>query len=106
MNNNNFEILRAGLNTTYQDQGRNNLYHVGIPFSGAMDNRSYLIANNLVGNKKNASVIEFAYQGPLLKFNGERICIAITGDANFNIIKKKFKNRKGKLLSIILPRRW
>ncbi len=95
MNNNNFEILRAGINTTYQDQGRNNLYHVGIPFSGAMDNRSYLIANNLVGNKKNASVIEFAYQGPLLKFNGERICIAITGDANFNIIKKNLKIEKG-----------
>ena len=86
---------RQGINTTYQDQGRNNLYHVGIPFSGAMDNRSYLIANNLVGNKKNASVIEFAYQGPLLKFNGERICIAITGDANFNIIKKNLKIEKG-----------
>ena len=95
MSNNNFEVLRAGINTTYQDQGRNNLYHIGIPFSGAMDNRNYLIANNLVGNKKNTSVIEFAYQGPLLKFNGEKICLALTGDVIFNIIKKNLKVEKG-----------
>ncbi len=53
MINSNFEVLRAGINTTYQDLGRNNFYQVGIPFSGAMDNRNYLIANNLVGNDKN-----------------------------------------------------
>ena len=71
---NNFEIIRAGVNTTFQDQGRNNLYHIGIPFSGAMDNRNYLLANKLVGNKLDSSVIEFAYQGPLLKYFGKRIC--------------------------------
>ena len=31
-----FEILRGGINTTFQDKGRENLYHIGIPFSGAM----------------------------------------------------------------------
>ena len=35
MSNNYFEIIRAGINTTFQDKGRNNLYHIGIPFSGA-----------------------------------------------------------------------
>ena len=29
-----------------------------------MDIKSFLIANALVGNKKNDGVIEFAYQGP------------------------------------------
>ena len=33
-----------------------------------MDKRNYLIANALVGNKNNEPAIEFAYQGPLLKF--------------------------------------
>ena len=47
MNKNYFEIKRAGINTTFQDSGRNNLYHIGIPFSGAMDNRNYLISNKL-----------------------------------------------------------
>ncbi len=88
MNNTYFEILRAGINTTFQDKGRSNLYHMGIPFSGAMDNRNYLLANKLSGNELNLPVIEFAYQGPLLKFYGDIINIAITGDVIFKLIKK------------------
>ena len=70
MNKNYFEIKRAGINTTFQDQGRENLYHIGIPFSGAMDNRNFQISNKLVGNEVNFPTIEFAYQGPLLKYFG------------------------------------
>ena len=89
MSKNYFEIIRAGINTTFQDQGRKNLYHIGIPFSGAMDNRNYLLVNKLVGNKLNYPVIEFAYQGPLLKYHGDKVNIAITGDVNFKIKRKK-----------------
>ena len=88
MNNNFFEILRAGINTTFQDKGRDNLYHLGIPFSGAMDNRNYLFANKLVGNQLDLPVIEFAYQGPHLKFYGRQINIVITGDVVFKLKKK------------------
>ena len=88
MNNNYFEIIRAGANTTFQDKGRSNLYHIGIPFSGAMDNRNYQLANRLVGNKLDLPVIEFAYQGPLLKYNGDTINLAITGDVIFTLKKK------------------
>ena len=89
MKENNFEVIRPGVNTTYQDFGRKNLYHIGVPFSGAMDNRNYLISNKLVNNKINSAVIEFAYQGPMLKFNGESTTFAITGNVNFNIKRKK-----------------
>ncbi len=85
MNKNYFEIYRGGINTTFQDQGRINLYHIGIPFSGAMDNRNFQIANKLVGNELNSPVIEFAYQGPLLKYFGDSINFAITGDVKFTI---------------------
>ena len=85
MNKNYFEIIRAGINSTFQDLGRNNLYHIGVPFSGAMDNRNYLLANKLVGNYHNSPVIEFAYQGPYLKYHGDKINIAITGDVSFKI---------------------
>ena len=88
MDNNFFEILRAGINTTFQDKGRNNLYHMGIPFSGAMDNRNYLLANKLAGNQLDLPVIEFAYQGPHLKFYGHQINIVVTGDVVFKLIKK------------------
>jgi biotin-dependent carboxylase-like uncharacterized protein len=84
-----FEIIRAGINTTFQDEGRNNLYHIGIPFSGAMDKRNYLLSNSLLGNKTNKPVIEFAYQGPLIKYKGDKINFVITGDVIFKIIKKE-----------------
>ena len=87
MNKNYFEIKRAGINTTFQDQGRSNLYHIGIPFSGAMDNRNFQISNKLVGNETNSPVIEFAYQGPLLKYFGDDIKCAIAGDVKFTIKK-------------------
>ena len=82
MNKSYFEIIRAGINTTFQDRGRNNLHHIGIPFSGAMDNRNFLLANKLVGNKLNSPVIEFAYQGPLFKNN-----ISSNSDINLMVIK-------------------
>ena len=88
MSSNYFKIIRAGINSTFQDKGRSNLYHLGIPFSGAMDNRNYLLANKLVQNDLNNPVIEFAYQGPHLKYVGEKINIAITGNVSFKIKSK------------------
>ena len=84
-----FEVIRPGINSTFQDTGRNNLYHIGIPFSGAMDNRNYILSNRLVGNNLESPVLEFAYQGPLLRYQGDRINIAITGDVNFTIKKNE-----------------
>ena len=86
---NSLEIIRAGINTTFQDEGRNNLYHIGIPFSGAMDKRNYILANSLLGNKINKPVIEFAYQGPLIRYKGDKVNFVITGDVIFKLIKKK-----------------
>jgi biotin-dependent carboxylase-like uncharacterized protein len=53
-----------------------------------MDSRNFLLANKIVGNKLDLPVIEFAYQGPLLMFNGHKINIVITGDVIFKIRKK------------------
>ena len=94
MSKNYFEIKRAGINTTFQDRGRNNLYHIGIPFSGAMDDRNFKISNKLVSNEINFPVIEFAYQGPCLKYFGDNINFAITGDVKF-VIKKNDKIIEG-----------
>ena len=95
MNNTYFEILRPGINTTIQDVGRNNLYHIGITASGAMDQRNYQFVNNILHNSINDAAIEFAYQGPLLKLNNGNINFAITGDVFFNIIRKDSKIEKG-----------
>ena len=83
-----FKVIRGGLNSTFQDEGREGFYHIGLPFSGAMDNRNYLIANKLNNNNNNEAVLEFAYQGPLLKYFGKKRNVVITGNVNFKIIKK------------------
>mgnify|MGYP001257411329 CR=1 FL=1 len=88
MKNNFFEIIRGGINTTFQDNGRNNLSHIGIPLSGAMDKRNFRLANSILGNDLNTPVVEFAYQGPLVKYKGDKINFVITGDVIFKLIKK------------------
>mgnify|MGYP001431739988 CR=1 FL=1 len=91
-----FEILRAGTNSSIQDQGRKNLYHIGITISGAMDQKIFKLSNALVDNNLNEGAIEFAYQGPLLKLKNGSVNFAITGNIDFNIIRKNSIIEKGK----------
>ena len=81
-----FKVLRPGINTTYQDEGRFSLQHLGLPPSGCMDSQAFSLVNAIVGNKKNTGVIEFAYQGPLLQLIKGKTKFAITGNVNFKII--------------------
>ena len=90
-----FKILRPGINTTIQDKGRYNLYHIGVSVSGAIDQRNYKLANCLVGNNLDEAVIEFAYQGPHLRLKNANINFAITGDIFFKIIRKNSKIEEG-----------
>ena len=95
MSNTYFEILRPGVNTTIQDCGRNHMYHEGIAVSGAIDQRNFKLANKLVDNHSNEAVIEFAYQGPLLKLKNNRINFSITGKVIFKIIRKSLEVEDG-----------
>ena len=90
-----FEVLRSGINTTFQDKGRFHMQHFGVTPGGCMDIESFLIANALVGNASNEGAIEFAYQGPLLKLIKGRTKIAITGNVLFQIIKSNQETIKG-----------
>ena len=96
MSNTYFEILRPGTNSSIQDKGRNHFYHIGITVSGAMDQRMFQLSNSLVGNHLDEGVVEFAYQGPLLKLKNGNINFAITGNVNFNILRKNSKIEEGK----------
>ena len=87
MSNNFFEVLRPGINTTYQDKGRFHMQHFGVTPGGCMDIKSFLIANALVKNSSEEGVLEFAYQGPLLKLIKGKTKISITGNVLFQIIK-------------------
>ncbi len=91
-----FEILRPGINSSIQDKGRNHLYHIGITISGAMDQRIFTLSNALVSNDLNEGVIEFAYQGPLLKLKNGSTNFVITGNVIFNILRKNSVIEEGK----------
>ena len=91
MSNNFFEVLRAGINTTYQDKGRFHMQHLGLAPGGCMDLKAFIIANALVGNNPEDGVLEFAYQGPLLKLVKGETKIVITGNVLFQIIKTNNK---------------
>jgi antagonist of KipI len=70
-------VLRPGLFTTIQDEGRWGSQASGVPVSGAMDLVSHRIANWLVGNASNAATLEVTLAGPELRFEEDtRIAIA------------------------------
>ena len=95
MSNNFFEVLRPGINTTFQDKGRFHMQHFGVTPGGCMDIKSFLIANSLVGNSSNEGALEFAYQGPLLKLIKGKTKISITGNVIFKIIKSDKEIEEG-----------
>lgn len=72
------DVVKPGLATTVQDQGRIGYYEVGIPPSGALDQYSMLAANLLVGNPDDAAGLECVYLGPELRFT-EPAVVAVTG---------------------------
>ena len=46
-----------------------------------------LKSNTIIDNQKDP-VLEFAYQGPCLKYFGNKRCIVIAGDVNLKFLKK------------------
>ena len=72
------EVLRAGLQSTVQDQGRFGYAHLGVSASGAADNFALRIGNILVGNPKQSAGIEMTIIGDKYRFNSDAY-IALTG---------------------------
>jgi len=71
-------VLEPGPQTTVQDAGRGGHMRYGIPPSGPVDRRSFVLANRLVGNPDGAAALEFTLLGPRLR--AEAPCsVAVTG---------------------------
>ena len=71
-------ILDPGAQSTVQDLGRSGHLREGIPPSGPVDARAFVIANRLVGNFDDCAGLECTVLGP--RFTAERVCaIAVTG---------------------------
>jgi biotin-dependent carboxylase-like uncharacterized protein len=90
-----FLIERPGINSTFQDKGRFSLQHLGVVASGCMDSFLSDLANKLVGNDIYKPLIEFAYQGPLIKMTSGKAHISITGNVKFELKRKNKKIIEG-----------
>ncbi len=71
------EILRPGLLTTFQDDGRT-AANMGVTGSGAADRESFHLANALVGNPANTAALEITGGGVEMRAHGN-IVVAVTG---------------------------
>ena len=71
-------ILKPGLFTTIQDDGRWGYQDQGVPVSGPMDRHAHRLANALVGNPPDAATLEVTLLGPELRFDQPAL-IAVTG---------------------------
>jgi len=65
------EVLKPGLFTTIQDQGRRGYQSYGVGIAGALDPFALSAANLLVGNQETAAALEITLQGPTLRFHRE-----------------------------------
>ncbi len=75
------EVIAPGAQSSLQElPGRLGLWHVGVPPSGPMDERSFRHANRLVGNHDHTAALELTVSGPVLKFFSDTV-IALAGSA-------------------------
>ncbi len=73
------EVIAPGAQSSLQElPGRLGLWHVGVPPSGPMDERSFRHANRLVGNHDYTAALELTASGPILKFFSDT-AIALAG---------------------------
>lgn len=71
-------VIRPGLCSTVQDEGRSGYQHLGVPVNGPMDALAHRLANALVGNARQCSSLEVTLQGPTLRFDSGCL-LAIAG---------------------------
>lgn len=80
------DVLDGGIETLVVDYpGRVGYWHVGVPPSGPFDDRSFRLANRLLGNAEDAAGLEMTVRGPVLQFQAD-VAICVTGaDMGVNI---------------------
>ena len=80
------EVLEPGLLTSVQDPfGRLGWRHLGVPVSGAADPFSARLANRLVGNPDDATLLEVTLLGPELRFTAGAIAAIAGADLGASI---------------------
>lgn len=73
-----FKVLKAGIFTTLQDQGRFSFTHLGVTNSGSLDEYASLSAQKLLNNNLDTNILEITFANVELQATKKTI-ISITG---------------------------
>jgi hypothetical protein len=80
------EVLEPGLATTVQDGGRRGTARLGVPVGGTADRRSAALVNLLLGNGRDAAVLECTAVGPALRMAGDgHLAVVGTGRVEVSV---------------------
>ena len=77
-------VVRPGMLTTIQDEGRWGHQHLGVPVAGPMDWYSHALANRRAGNRDDAATMEITLLGPELEAVGGTVTCVVSG-AEFDL---------------------
>lgn len=84
-------FVQPGLMTSVQDLGRFGLAQYGIPYSGAMDRYAVAQVNFILGNQKDAAVLEMSGTGPEMVFESETRIVFAGADTELLLNNKPVK---------------
>ncbi len=97
-------VLKPGMLTTVQDNGRKDYLAFGMPQAGVMDRYAARMANLLCGNPLSAAVLEMTVTGGAFRF--EQACrIAVCGAAMPVLINEN-SLKAGRQLTLNRETRW
>src|SRR5215510_9690841 len=77
------EVIELSGVATFQDSGRRGYQSFGVPVSGAMDWFAHQVANQLVGNAADATVLEIGLGE--VTFRAKRDCVLAVTGAGFEV---------------------
>jgi len=92
------KVLKPGLYSNIQDQGRFGMATFGVPFSGAMDMQAFNLGNLLLNNSPNSAAIEVTYGNVKFQFLKDTF-ICVTG-ADFVMKLKDNEIEKNKVYKV------
>lgn len=84
----------GGLYSTIQDLGRYGYFEQGIPTSGALDFKSHILVNALLGNDSNCATIEMTYNGGKFTMKSSNYICVVGANMEFSINGVEMPNGK------------
>jgi len=70
-----FTVKKAGVFTSFQDEGRYGYQSKGVPLSGAMDRYASKIANHIVHNDGGEACLEVTFGGVELRAEKDHLIV-------------------------------